>query len=133
MMIPYFLVLFVLATYGCNRYWLVVRLLQLAVAIFPSHNRKPPPLGRAYRGIFPSFNERTRDRAPRRRRFLPVDYAARCFSRYSKFLDDSNTKIHDETAADGQRVCRPVRAAQAFQSLTSIAAHRGGYKAALFE
>jgi len=123
MMIPYFLVLFVLATYGLHRYWLVYDYYKYARNI-PG----PPPQATHWPRVtvqLPIFNER-----------YVIERLVEAISRFDYPRELLDIQVLDDSTDETQQVAGACVARFAAQGLPIIYIHRSnreGYKAGALE
>jgi len=123
MIIPYFIVLFVLAMYGLHRYWLVYDYFQYSKNVPPP----PPPVANWPRVTvqLPIFNER-----------YVIERLAEAVSRFDYPRELLDVQVLDDSTDETQDVARACVERHAFQGMPITYIHRTnreGYKAGALE
>jgi cellulose synthase/poly-beta-1,6-N-acetylglucosamine synthase-like glycosyltransferase len=123
MMVPYFLVLFILAVYGLHRYWLVYDYYKYA-----KNTPGPPPEIKTWPRVtvqLPIFNER-----------YVIERLVEAVSRFDYPRDLLDIQVLDDSTDETQQVARACVARFAAQGLPITYIHRAnraGYKAGALE
>src|SRR5712664_415294 len=119
MMIPYFLVLFVLATYGLHRYWLVYDYYK-----YSKNVPGPPPTVTNWPRVtvqLPIFNER-----------YVIERLVEAVSRFDYPAELLDVQVLDDSTDETQQIARACvdrHAAQGMRITYIHRSHRQGYKA----